>query len=177
MRKRTTTMLVVLALLLVPVVWAISTTTQVNFNVGSVVAYTLTLPGESAVSATGGGAPTTAIEFNTSSGTDANVDAKVAGGTVQSDGTPIFQFDNTGTVNLDLSVALDSAVPSCVNMTGATTYAGADTGAEIATANVTVATGYTPAAAAQDWYMKADFAACITGDTTTRTLTSYGVQS
>ena len=156
---------------------AISTTTQVNFNVGTLLAYTLTLPGESGVAATGPGAATTAIEFNTTSGTDSNVNAKVVGGTVQSDGTPIFQFDNTGTVDLNISVVLDTAVPACMNLTGATTFAGADAGAEITTSAIDVVTDYTPAASAQDWYMKADFSACTAADTVSRTLTSEGVQS
>ena len=164
-------------LLAIPVALALSTTTTVQFNVATVVGYTLTLPGESSVSANSTGAATTAIKFDSATGTDTNLNAEVVGGSAQSDGTPIFSYDNTGTVNINISVSLDSAAPACINMTGATTYAGADTGAEIGTGNVTVVTGFTPAAAAQDWYMKADFDGCGQGDTTTRTLTSYGVQS
>ncbi len=175
MNKKIMTALVVLALLTVPIVWAISTTTQVYFNVASLVAYTLTLPGQSAVSASGGGAPTTAIEFNTTTGTDTDVNAKVVGGTVQSDGVPIFQFDNTGTVPLNISVVLDSNTPACIAMTGATTYAAA--GTQITTSNLVVLNNYGPSDAVQDWYMKADFTACGASDTTTRTLTSNGVQS
>ncbi|MFH1064086.1 MAG: hypothetical protein V1729_03330 [Candidatus Woesearchaeota archaeon] len=177
MRNTKTTIAVLLVLLAVPLVWALSTTTQVNFNVGTVVAYTLTLPDETLVNANSTGAPTTAIEFNSSTGTDANVDAKVVGGTVQSNGVPIFQFDNTGTVNLNLSVVLNSGTQSCINLTGATDFTGASTGTEIGTSAVTVVNNYGPAAAPQDWYMKADFAGCNAADTSQRTLTSNGVQS
>ncbi len=176
--KRKTTLLVLLALLLLPMAYAVSTTTQVNFNIATLVGYTLTLPGESGVAATGPGAATTAIEFNTTTGTDTNVNAKVVGaGTIQSDGTPIFQFDNTGTVDINLSVVMSADPAACINMTGATTYAGADSGAQVSTTNVSVVNNYTPAAAAQDWYMKADFTACTQGDSGQRTLTSHGVQS
>jgi len=177
MKRKTAIALAVIALLAIPLVWAISTTTLVYFNVASLVAYTLTLPGQSAVNANSTGAPTTAIEFNSTTGTTANVNAKVVGGTQQSDGVPIFQFDNTGTVPLNISVVLNSVTQSCVNLTGATTYAGADTGPQIGTTNVTVVNSYAPAAAAQNWYMKADFTACTAADTSTRTLYSNGVQS
>jgi hypothetical protein len=177
MRKNTAIALVVIVLLAVPVVWAITTTTTVYFNVASLVAYTLTLPGQSAVNANSTGAPTMAIEFNSTTGTNADVNAKVVGGTVQSSGVPIFQFDNTGTVPLNISVVLNTSTQSCINMTGATTYAGADNGTQIGTTNVTVVNSYTPSAAAQDWYMKADFTACTASDTSTRTLYSNGVQS
>ncbi len=177
MRKKITMAFVVFVLLALPIAWAVSTTTTVNFNIGTLVGYTLTLPGEAGVPATGPGAATTAIEFNSTTGTDTNTNAQVVGGTVQSDGTPIFQFDNTGTVDINLSVVMSADPAACINMTGATTFAGANSGVQISTTNVSVVNDYTPAAAAQDWYMKADFTACTTGDSGQRTLTSYGIQS
>ncbi|MCK4589611.1 MAG: hypothetical protein KAT77_04150 [Nanoarchaeota archaeon] len=180
--KRNKKLLVVLAaalLLLLPAAIAtvVYTTTQVQFNVGSVVAFTLTLPGQAGVTGVGGGAATTGIEFNSTTGTNSNANPQVAGGgTAQSDGTPIFSYDNTGTVDLNLSMSLDTDIPSCMNLTGATTFAGADNGAPInSTGNATIATDMTPAAAAQDWYLKADFSSCTTGDTSTKSLTSWGV--
>lgn len=166
-------------LLAVPLAWAaIRTTTQVNFNVDTVVAYTVTLPGESAVAATTPGAATAAIEFNSTTGTDANVDARVVGGSAQSNGNPIMQFDNTGTVNLNLSVQLSAALPGCMALAGATTHAGADAGAAITdTTNTTVVNAYGPNDAAQDWYMKTDFTACTSYDTNSKTLTTWGIQA
>lgn len=176
-RKTKKLLLLAIALLVVPLALAqVYTTTQVLFNVATVVGFSLTLPGQSAISANSTGAPTTAIVFNSTTGTDSNVDAVVQGGTAQSNGTPIFVYDNTGTVNLNMSVYLDSNTPACINMTGATTYASADNGAALSTAPVIVVTNYGPAAGTQDWYMKADFAACTQGQTS-RTLTSEGVQS
>lgn len=179
--KNRTKKLVVLAIalaLLVPLAIAqVYTTTQVFFNVASVVGFTLTLPGQSSVIANSTGAPTAAIEFNSTSGTDSNVDAQVSGGAIQNSTTPIFEYDNTGTVDLNISVFLDSDTLACINLTGATTHAGADNGVQItSTSNTTVVTNYGPSDPAQEWYMKADFASCTQGQTS-RTLTSLGVQS
>jgi hypothetical protein len=174
--KKTAIALAVLALLAVPIAWAICTTTQVNFYIGTVVAYTLTLPGQTAVNANSTCAPTAAITFNSTSGTDTNLDPYVVGGNSQNSTVPIFQFANTGTVNLNLSVLIDSALPACITLTGNTTYATAGNGYVIGTSNVTVVDNLTPTST-EDWFMQADFSACTSGDTTTRTITSYGVQS
>jgi hypothetical protein len=178
MQKRTKAALIVLALLALPLAYAVSTTTTVYYTISTLVAYTLTLPGQSAVTANSSGAPTPDIQFSSPTGTDTDVNPCVySTAYCQNSSTPIFQFDNTGTVNLNLSVVLSSGAPSCINHTGATSYGGAGSGVQIGNANVTVVNSYTPAAAAQDWYMKADFSGCTAGDSTTRTLTSYGVQS
>ena len=179
-----------LVLLTLPAVYALLTTTQVSFNVQSVVAYTLTLPGQSGVSATGGGAATAAIEFNITNATATNVDAVVVGGTAQSNGTAIFQFKNTGTLNLNLSVYMNattniSATPCKITLKGNTTYDGANpvnAGTTIANSSInqsiTVVNAYTPVAAAQDFYLKADFTGtCYSNDTAVRTLKSQGIQS
>jgi hypothetical protein len=177
MNRKTTIALVVFGLLLVPLVWAISTTTLVNFNINSVVAYTLTLPGKSAVDANSTGAPTADIEFTSATGTDTDVEAHVVAGDWQNSTVPIFLFDNTGTVDLNITVALNATTRPCINFTGATTHAGAGSGTVIGTSPVTVADNFAPSDPAQPWYMVADFAACITGDTSVRKLTSTGVQS
>ncbi len=177
MNRKTTIALAVFALLLVPIVWAISTTTLVYFNINSVVAYTLTLPGESAVNANSTGAPTADIEFTSATGTDTNVEAHVVAGDWQNSTVPIFLFDNTGTVDLNITVALNATTVPCINFTGATTHAAALTGAVIGTSSVTVVTGLTPSASAQEWYMIADFSSCNAGDTSVRRLTSTGLQS
>ncbi|MBD3319214.1 hypothetical protein GF342_04870 [Candidatus Woesearchaeota archaeon] len=153
----------------------VSTTTQVQFNVDTVVGFTLTLPSETAVSASSGGAATTSIEFVSTTGDDQNVNAKVSGGATQASGSPIFQYDNTGTVDLDITVSLDSDLPSCMTLRGDTTYSGADTGDEITSSSDTeVVADFAPSAGAQDWYMKTDFTGCTASDGVTRTLTSQG---
>jgi len=169
----------VLAMVAVPIAYAYSTTTTVHYIVSTVVAFTLTLPGQSGVTSNTTGAPTPDIEFVSASGTDTDVDPCVypSTGLCQNASSPIFQFDNTGTVNLNISVALSSVTQACINHTGHTTYAGAGGGPEIGTTNVSIVTGYTPAAAVVDWFMKADFSGCTAGDTSTRTLTSATVQS
>jgi hypothetical protein len=179
MKRKTTIALVAIALLLVPLVWAISTTTLVHFYINSVVAYTLTLPGESAVNANSTGAPTLGIVFTSATGTDTNVEAQVEGGNAnwQNATTPIFLFDNTGTVDLNITVALNATTRPCINFTGAATHAAALTGTVIGTTPVTVVNNFAPSALPQEWYMVADFSACNTGDSSYRLLTSTGVQS
>ena len=153
------------------------TTTLTFFNIATVESFTVTLPGESAVPATGGGAATHDIEFNASSGTITCVNPQVTGGgTVQSDGTPIFKIDNTGTVNLNISAKFVVSPPSCVKVGGATTYAGACTGSIIDTSYVTVQNGLA-AAASVNWYEQANFTSCTSSDTTSQTQWVYGVTS
>lgn len=181
MRRNTKIAMLVIALLAivaVPVsVAAFSTTTTVHYIISSVVAFTLTLPGQSAVTSNSTGAPTPDIEFVSATGTSTDVDPCVYPSTAfcQNATTPIFEFDNTGTVDLNISVVLNSDPSACINHTGANTYGAA--GTVISTSNISVATDFTPAAAPVDWYMKADFTACTAGDSTTRTLTSSTVQS
>ena len=183
MRKNTKIALLIVALLAViavPIsVAAFSTTTTVHYIISTVVAFTLTLPGQSGVTSNSTGAPTPDIEFVSATGTDTDINPCVYPSTAfcQNATTPIFEFDNTGTVDLNISVVLNSDPSACINHTGAASYAGAGTGVQISTANVTVVTDYTPAAAATPWYMKADFSGCTAGDSTTRTLTSSTVES
>jgi hypothetical protein len=171
------TMLMISLLLFVPMAIAVSTTTTVWFNVASVVAYTLTLPGPGAVQANSTGAPTADIEFNTTVGDENNTNAQVVGGTPQSNGVPIFTFDNTGTAKLNISVVLNSNPPACMTLKGSNTYAGADTGASITTSPVSVTTGFQRNAANVAWYMKTDFNNCDDTDATTRVLTSTGIKA
>lgn len=179
MKKKWIALAVIIGLLLAPAVWAICTQTTVYFNIATLVAYTVTLPGPTGgtYGANSSCAPTAAVEFNVTNATTANVDARVVGGTQQSNGVPIFVFDNTGTVDINVSTSLNSALPSCINLTGASTYAGADNGAEISTTNVSIVNDFGPNTGTQDWYMKADFSACLASDSTSRTLRTYGIQS
>ncbi|MBD3260057.1 hypothetical protein GF371_05535 [Candidatus Woesearchaeota archaeon] len=170
---------VVIAVIAAPIAVAqCYTTTTVYFNVGTLISFTLTLPGQSPVSCNSTGAATAAIEFNSTNGTVINVDPSVVGGTAQSNGVPIFVYDNTGTTNINLSTYLNLGLPACMNLTGATTFAGADNGAVIDNStNTTVVNSYAPAAGTQDWYMKVDFNNCTASDTTSRTLTSQAIQT
>jgi len=173
-----TSLLAVLAITVVaamPMALAAETVTTVaHFNVPSSVAFEVTLPGESAVESTGGGAATTEIEFNCSNanGSESDVEAKVVGGTVQSDGTPIYEIDNIGTVNINVTIALNASMPACMTLQGGTTYGGIST--TITDSPQDVVTDFTPAASAQDYYLQTDFSACTAGDSTTRTITLSG---
>lgn len=168
MREKNVATLMLLGILLVGIVQAVEyTQTLVEFNIPSVTAYTLTLLGEAAVTSdpTASSAPTTMIYFNSTDGNSKAVEAHVAGGSIQSDGNPIFTFDNTGTVNLTtLGVYLNGTAPTCVSLLGKTAYAaGAGGAAVIGVTNATVATNYAPAAAAQAYYLWANFTGCASG--------------
>jgi hypothetical protein len=174
-RKTLLTATVLLALCTVAYA-QVYTTTLTYFNVASVESFTVTLPGESAVPATGGGAPTHTIEFNSTDGTDNCVNpCLTAGGTCQSDGTPIFVIDNTGTVNIDVSVNFTLSPPACVKVGGATTYAGACDGDLIDTAAVVVGNDFAPDDTPLNWYEQANFTACPAQETS-RTQWVYGIE-
>ena len=162
-------------ILLMPMAFAVveKTTTAVAWNIATVVGFELTLLGESAVASTIGGAPTTGIEFNSSTGNDAGVEAKVVGGATQNSTSPIFAYENVGTVNLNLTVLLDSDPSVCITLNGGTTHPPAT---PISTSNVTVSTNLVPTGTV-NWYMQSDFTACVDSDDSTATLTSYGNNS
>jgi hypothetical protein len=168
----------VLVLFLVPVVMASeSVTTTAHFNIPSVVSFEVTLPGESAVESTGGGAATTDIEFNCtdSGGTEDDVEAKVVGGVVQNSTVPIYSINNIGTENLNVTISLNSAMPACMTLNGGTTHATAST--SLGTGATTIVNDFTPATAAQDYFLLTNFDGCSSADATTRTITITGTQS
>ena len=154
------------------------TTTLTYFNIATVESFTVTLPGLSAVPATGGGAATNDIEFNASSGTVTCVNPCVTGGgTCQSaTPTPIFLIQNTGTTNLNISNKFVTSPPLCVTVGGATTYAGACAGTLIDTSYVTVQNNLAPAGSV-NWYEQANFTSCTSADTASKTQWVYGVTS
>ena len=151
--------------------------TELWFNVPSIVAFTLTLPSESLVESVGAlGTFTTDVEFNTTAtdGTQATIEANVVGGASQSDGTPIFEYDNIGTVNLDINVTLNATLPACMNLSGGTTFATRNVtliADSIQAPSINVVTAFTPTAAAQGYYLSATYVACA-GQTVKRGLTS-----
>ena len=151
--------------------------TELWFNVPSVVAFTLTLPGEALNESTVAlGTFTTDVEFNTtdSTGNQNTIDAIVVGGTVQSDGVPIFKYDNIGTVNLDINVTLNATLPACMNLSGGTAFATRNVtliADSTQAPSINVVTAFTPTAAAQGYYLSATYVACA-GQTVKRGLTS-----
>jgi hypothetical protein len=138
------------------------TQTMVAFNIQSTVAYTLTLPGQGAVTSdpTAASAATSNIYFNSTTGTDTGVSAQVAGGTVQSDGTPIFVFDNTGTVTLNFGVYLNDTVPACITLMGNSTWRVGGNKSQIIGLTNTSLGSLTPAGGTMDYYLYANFSAC-----------------
>lgn len=175
--------IVVLAAIVVPLVWAVTTTTQVNFNVAAVVGYTLTLPGESATTATDPtAAPTAAIEFNVSSGSGSFIDPRVVGTTgasgLQNDSIPIFEFDNTGTVNINITTTREAGLDACITLFGANNATNLSDHVVITNgANASIAENFGPADAAVEWYMFSNFTSCTTAATNSLNVTTRAEQS
>ena len=141
--------------------------TQLNFNVVSTLAIYLQLPGTSnfTMTTSSPGVDTTNVEFNTTSSSLANVEAKVVGGTVQSTGVPIFTFYNVGTTNTNITVNLNATMPGCMTLKGGATYGAIST--TLGTGQTTIGTNVAPGAS-QAYYLQTTFASCTTADTTTR---------
>lgn len=184
--KKLTGILLMVFVFGLPVAFALyeSTSTIVHFNLPTDMSYTLTLPGLGAVtsntSATPGGTATADVDFNCSAvGSCAAVNPKAHGGSVQADGTPIFEFDNTGNIGINITVFFNDTTPTCIVVWGNTTWNDDETA--LATANnviggtnVTVISNFQPVTAAQDWYMWANFSGCTIDDDVDRLLITTG---
>lgn len=82
-------------------------------------------------------------------------------------------------MNLDLTINISASMPSCMVLYGKTAWAADCTSGSttIGTSNSTIATGYTPAAAAQAYYLWTTFTACSSTDATTRSINTGAKQS
>lgn len=173
---------------------AIGTTSSVRFNIATYAAYTVTLPGQSAVNATSSLPSTAAIDINSSDGQSKSVEPCVTGGTCQSSTQPFFQFDNIGTVNINLSINMNQTLPTCITLEGAnlrsnlngagsrmdTICASGNASNPLGgncTTNVTVTTNFAPPDAVVNWSMMANFTNCVQANSTNRQLFTYGFTS
>jgi hypothetical protein len=152
-----------------------TTTTAAAFNIASVTSFSVTLPSTAPATSAPGGTATTGIAFNSTDGTDADVNARVVGGIAQSDGTPIFSIDNDGTTILNMSIAIAAGLPACMDLMGGTVYA-------TITQNITntpyyIDETFAPADTAITFYLQTDFAACASADSTSKTITLTGVDT
>ena len=178
---RNALLLMVIVALSVTTVLAIATTTSVRFNIPTNVAFTVTLPSQTAVNATGAIAATAAIDINSSDGNSKYVDPCVTGGACQTTSTAILQYDNTGTVSINISISTDVNLSSCIVFWEASSYANLNTsGTDILNAlvrNTTIVNITGPGSAVTNVFLSANFTNCAPGNSTTVVLTSYGFQS
>ncbi len=152
--------------------------TVVHFNVGSTVAFLVTLPGQSDVESNGASS-TADIYFNCtdSSGNCVDLEPCLTGGSNcqnVSNSTSIFVYDNIGTVNLNMGIYFNATLPSCVSISGNTVNNCA--GTNIADSQVTINSSFTPADSNIDYYLCADFTDCTAMDDETRQITHNGTQ-
>jgi len=150
--------------------------TVVHFNVQSVVAFSVTLPDSSTTNSSG--TSTSDIYFNCTDGGGncADLEPCLTGGSNCqniSTTTPIFEYDNIGTVNIDLGIYFNTTLPSCITVYGNTTAS--CTGTPIANNQVTINSSFAPLGGTMKYYLCADFATCSALDET-RQLTHNGTQ-
>ena len=176
--QNTILILVILSLVAVPLSYALATTTSIRFTIPTNVAFTLTLPGQAAVNATVVASATEAVDVNSTDGESKYVNPCVTGGTCQTSGAAIFQYDNTGTVNITIRVEPNTNLTSCLTFYCATTYAGLNvTPYDLSRdnpKNTTVVSAYPPYNPAQNWFMQANFTNCLASDSRVTTMLSYG---
>jgi hypothetical protein len=148
-----------------------------NVCTGNIVGFTITLPGQIAITAAEGGSATSNMEFNLTGGnTASNVNPCVTGGgTCQSSGTPIFVFTNTGTALLNWYTYLDTNMPTSMTLKGKTDNnpAGATT---ITTSGWLVASSIA-ASSSQNAWLWTDFSGAKVSDATSRTLKNNATQT
>ncbi|MDO8340245.1 MAG: hypothetical protein Q7T16_06330 [Candidatus Burarchaeum sp.] len=129
-------------LLLSAIVYADFASTRVFFILRHAISFTVTLPGQltNATSSTNLSLPqgnavfTSEIEFNTSNVSYAWINASVGPTNVQTDAVPIFNYTNTGTVPLNISLSFNgTTMPPGVNVTASNGTNGGTLGGLLAT--------------------------------------------
>ncbi|VVB65470.1 Uncharacterised protein [Candidatus Gugararchaeum adminiculabundum] len=159
--------------------------TTVHFNVQTQTSFTVTLPGGSAVAS----GTTSDIEFNSTSGTQVKVNASVVGApsNVQTSSIPIFVYSNTGNVDINVNLTLDSTYTGITVKaananadweSSCSSTAMPDSGkcVAVSTASRRVA-GTLAAGGTQNVWMWADFSSVAGGTSVSKTLTHTSAAS
>jgi len=181
-KKKIMALLISAVLLNIPTVLSATewVTSVLYLNVASVDELSVTVLGQSAtLSATSPGQATTAnVEFNSTGGSQAWVNATVIGGSTQTSGSPIYSLDNTGTTNLNTVMNISANVPTCMILKYNTTDQGNTTlragSTSVTTTPITLDASFTPAEAAIPIYFWLNYTSCTLADSTTRTIYFYG---
>jgi len=184
MRKKLMAALLLALVLGTPIAFAATefVKTIVSFDIGANEELTVTLLGTAAKVSAAGAGNTTAnnIEWNLSAANSGSLiwsNATVGGGGSTQSASAILQIDNTGNRDLNVTINLSSALPTCIQMIVNTSMQGSITAAKAAESeNLTDGVGwiidasYTPAEAAIDLFLYANFTGCTYSDTGTRNL-------
>lgn len=178
--------LVVIAILAISVFSVAATSeytqTVIHFNVASVVAFTVTVLGESATTSdpTAASAATNDIEFNSSDGSDDVIEPHVVGGSsnTQSSGNPIFTVDNTGTTNLNMTMYTNATLAdACMNLTWGATWATRNltiVSSSTVANSVAIDTSFAPDETAKTVYLVAGMMSCNTNASSRKLLKIEG---
>jgi hypothetical protein len=156
-----------------------NTTSVFQYTISSysfvpVLSFTLTLPGQAAVVANSSQNGTTGtMFFNSTSNTFLNMNPCVQGTSFcQSGSTPFFTYMNTGTLNLTLSVFLESALPAVFQLKANVTNASVNASV-VSTSAMMITRNMTPNMTQPLWFF-GDFINAFPNDSTVRNLTSEG---
>ncbi|MBD3260054.1 DNRLRE domain-containing protein, partial [Candidatus Woesearchaeota archaeon] len=139
------------------------------------ISFTLTLPGQAPVQCNGSlPYPSTAsMEFNSSNGTEVNVDPCVVGnGACQNSTEPFFMFSNTGNVNLTWAVNLNQSFPSSLRLKANTVYNGTNA-TNVTTSALNLSVNVAANANVSGFFF-GDFVGALANDTSHRELRHKG---
>jgi hypothetical protein len=150
-------------------------TTTLYFNIAAVDELTVTLLGQAAVTSAPTGTATPAnIEFNSTTGTDAWLNATVTGGGATQDGSnAILVLDNTGTTNLNINISTAGGLAACQALRYNTTWCATPStcATDLDTTEITLDSSFTPAETAINLWLWGNFSACTDADDASTTLT------
>lgn len=95
-------------------------TTPVRFILPTTTTFTLAIPGNNATTfaSTTAGVTATTIMYNSTSRTDAGLNATAVGGAQQTPAIPIFNITNTGNININITINFSTALPTGVEVKG-----------------------------------------------------------
>lgn len=100
-------------------------TTIAYFTVPENLEFEVWFPGNVNCTSSATGTCTNFLNFTSSTGGNTKyANCTVQGGSAQDDTTACFRIDNTGTVNLNMSMSLNASEPSGVDVWAAKTFAG-----------------------------------------------------
>jgi len=148
-----------------------------EYSAADYLTFNITLVGESDVASNG---TTEDIEFNASGTTESNVEPCVVSGSCQNDGSSIaiFEFTNTGSVALNWTVCIDSAMPGTINIEcgGTNNPASASAVPLCSSSNLTLQSNVATDATVKG-YCWSDFSSALASDSTLRNITHASIDN
>lgn len=151
--------------------------TEYFFTISAAVSFKVDIPSGDTFTSnpTNGSSETTDLVFNITNSTYFMADPVVSGSNEgQSATRSAYNFTNTGTVGVNITLHLNESMLGCITMMGGDTFATRESNLINASSNTTVVTDLAPESSQQYW-LTANFTSCSSGDSTTRYGTIWAV--